>query len=218
MDKKIGLLLDTETIEGRQIYDFACHVIDVQGNVLASVNFINADLFNTNNFGLFFNSQFVSYEKYQWYEKAITSGKIPCISWQNIINELNSIISKYNVSFFTAYNITFDLTALAKTCDMYNVNSSFLYNRGLKYLDLWKLSKNHIATNAYNKYCISHDWITKTRKKPKTTAECIYRYIIKDDLFVESHRALNDCDIELTIYRKCKQKKKKIPANVYIKL
>lgn len=218
MDKKIGLLLDTETIEGHLIYDFAFHVIDIHGNVLHSVNFINSDLFNSDNFELFFDSRFVTYKKYKWYENAIRAKDIPCTSWQNIINELNLIISKYNVSFFTAYNITFDLTALAKTCDMYNVNSSFLYNRGLKYLDLWKLSKNHIATSAYNKYCESREWITPTRKQPRTTAECVYRYITKNDSFIESHKAMHDCDIELIIYRKCRQKKKKYPANVYIKL
>ena len=53
-------------------------------------------------------------------------------------------------------------------------------------------------------------------KKPKTSAEIVYRWISDDVDFVEDHTALSDCLIEVEIYVKCKRKKKRIPESVFV--
>jgi hypothetical protein len=39
--------------------------------------------------------------------------------------------------------------------------------------------------------------------KPRATAEILYRYIVKDESFVEEHKALEDITIEMEIFWHC---------------
>lgn len=217
MNKKIGILIDTETIGNKHIYDIAYYVIDLQGNILESYNAVNVSLFNEANFNQFFDSPFITYRKYRWYEKALQSHAIMGLQWRRIMQTLKQTIKYYNVCFITAYNLTFDVQAIRNTCELYSEPNPF-ESFSLQFIDLWKLAQSHIATNAYNNHCVTLGWLTEKTRKPRTNAECIYRYISKNDSFVESHTALADCDIELTIYKKCRQKKKRYPDNAYLKI
>lgn len=214
--KKYGILLDTETLQIRGktlIYDIAWIVIDTQGNILSRNNYLISEMFN--DFPAMFDSPFVTYEKYQTYKEMVRSGKVRAFSCARVMRQFAHVIEKNNISFVTAYNLNFDLKALKETTEYFNVFNP-LVNANLTYIDLWQLSKSLIVTNPYKKHCQSKGWLTEKRKQPKTTAETIYRWIAKNDSFIESHTALADCEIEVIIYRKCKQKKKKIPENAYI--
>lgn len=216
--KKHGILLDTETIlkDGQKlIYDIAWLVIDNQGNIIRKRNRLT-DIF-LDDFALMFNSQFVTYEKYQKYQQMKNEMTVGYGDWWYTMELLDRDIKDYNVSFITAYNLNFDLNAIANTCEyLTTLNPLETRADSLIFLDLWKLSQSHIATRSYQKHCQVHGWLTEKRRQPKTTAETIYRWISKDNDFIESHTALADCEIEIAIYRKCKQKKKRIPENAYL--
>ena len=216
--KKYGILLDTETImhEGKTlVYDVAWMVIDNQGNILSRHNYIVDEVFN--NFPAMFDSHFVTYDKYQTYQTMLQSAKVESHSIRRILRWLSRAIIGNDISFITAYNLGFDLRALKETAQYFDVcNPLEARADNLIFLDLWKLSQSHIATKPYQKHCQVHGWLTEKRKQPKTTAETVYRWISKDDNFIESHTALADCEIEVVIYRKCKQKKKRIPDNAYL--
>ena len=216
--KKYGILLDTETImhEGKTlVYDLAWMVIDNQGNILSRHNYIVSEVFN--NFPAMFDSHFVTYDKYQTYQTMIQSDEVESHSIRRIFRWLSRAIIGNDISFITAYNLGFDLRALKETAQYFDaVNPLETRSDSLIFLDLWKLSQSHIATRSYQKHCQVHGWLTEKRKQPKTTAETVYRWISKDDNFMESHTALADCEIEIAIYRKCKQKKNKIHENAYL--
>lgn len=216
--KKYGILLDTETIMHESktlVYDLAWMVIDNQGNILSRHNYIVDEVFN--NFPAMFDSHFVTYDKYQTYQAMIQDRQVKFWNAYNIFRRLARTIVDCDISFITAYNLGFDLRALKETAQYFGaINPLETRADSLTFLDLWKLSQSHIATRPYQKHCQVHDWLTEKRKQPKTTAETIYRWIAKDDNFIESHTALADCEIEVIIYRKCKQKKKRIPENAYL--
>lgn len=216
--KKYGILLDTETImqKGKTlVYDIAWMVIDNQGNILSRHNYIVDEVFN--NFPAMFDSHFVTYDKYQTYQTMLQSAEVKSHSIRRIFKWLSRAIIGNDISFITAYNLGFDLRALKETAQYFDtVNPLETRADSLIFLDLWKLSKSHIATKPYQKHCQVHGWLTEKRKQPKTTAETVYRWISNDDNFIESHTALADCEIEVIIYRKCKQKKKRIPDNAYL--
>lgn len=217
MPKKYGVLLDTETVVkngGASIYDLGYLIIDVQGNVIAQRNFIISELYS--DFGLLFDSQFITYNKYNLYKRFLNDNPALFISCEDAFTHLFNDMQEYNISFMAAYNINFDLRAITHTCKLFDIDNQLLDNENIIFLDLWKLAKSFIATNRYNKFCLSNGFLTEKRKLPRTNAETIYRWISKDYSFIEQHTALSDCMIELEIYKTCKRKKKRIPQSAYV--
>ena len=61
----------------------------------------------------------------------------------------------------------------------------------------------------YKKFCAENGYITKNNQV-KLTAEILYRFITKDNTFIESHTALEDVLIEKEILAYCYKQKKKM--------
>jgi hypothetical protein len=57
----------------------------------------------------------------------------------------------------------------------------------------------------YIKFCEENNYLT-AYKKPRYTAEILYRYMTNDTTFVESHTGLEDVDIERQIFVECLQR------------
>lgn len=220
--KKFGILLDTETIskQGQTlVYDLAWLVIDNNGNVIEEHNFIIDEVYS--DFPALFDSQFITYGKYQWYSDALAHGMLESVSAFDALNALYLSMCEYNVSFVTAYNVPFDLRAINETCKQFDVlNPLDVYERltgvSLDIMDLWRLAKSHIVTKPYEQFCVDNGFLTDKHKKAKTSAEIVYRWISDDVDFTEDHTALSDCLIEVEIYIKCKRKKKRIPESVFV--
>lgn len=86
--------------------------------------------------------------------------------------------------------------------------------RGNEYplIDIWALACDRLLnTNKYRKYCCDNNFFTDSKKFFKTSAEVSYRYLIKDDEFVESHTALSDAEIETFILAKALKRGKSEP-------
>lgn len=220
--KKFGILIDTETIskQGQTlVYDLAWLVIDNNGNVIEEHNFIVDEVYS--DFPALFDSQFVTYGKYLWYSDALAHGMLESVSAFDAMNALYLSMCEYKVSFVTAYNVPFDLRAINETCKRFEVlNPLEVYERlthtSFDIMDLWRFAKSHIVTKPYKQFCADNGYLTEKHKKPKTSAEIVYRWISNDVDFIEDHTALSDCLIEVEIYIKCKRKKKRIPESVFV--
>ena len=86
--------------------------------------------------------------------------------------------------------------------------------RGNEYplIDIWALACDRLLnTNKYRKYCCDNNFFTDSKKFFKTSAEVSYRYLKKDNDFIESHTALSDAEIETFILAKALKRGKSEP-------
>ena len=86
--------------------------------------------------------------------------------------------------------------------------------RGNEYplIDIWALACDRLLnTNKYRKYCCDNNLFTDSKKFFKTSAEVSYRYLMKDNDFIESHTALSDAEIETFILAKALKRGKSEP-------
>ena len=86
--------------------------------------------------------------------------------------------------------------------------------RGNEYplIDIWALACDRLLnTNKYRKYCCDNNLFTDSKKFFKTSAEVSYRYLMKDNDFIESHTALSDAEIETFILAKALKSGKSEP-------
>lgn len=119
---------------------------------------------------------------------------------------------KYNIRDVWAYNARFDMVALNATIEDYSDGfRSFWLPYGLNWRDIMAYAKNGLTkTKRYLAWCKAAGLVTSTGK-PRVTAESVYRYISDRSDFAEAHTALADCEIELSILRKCKARHSKVP-------
>ena len=122
----------------------------------------------------------------------------------NIRKIMREDFHTFGIKEVFAHNARFDyrstnLTQRFITCSKYR----FFFPYGTKICDTLKMSRELLADDVnYNDYCRKHGFITKNNK-PQFTAEVLYRYIHKDESFVESHTALEDVLIEKDILHYC---------------
>lgn len=201
--KKYGILLDTEYNPDKEIVtNFACYIIDVHGTVYESMNYLNKNALDEIR---------INKKKMHQFKQARIKQKV----WPKIMRELQRYVNEYNVTFLVAYSIEVDIRTMYNTCKHYNTKTSFFETNNFEYIDLRKLAENHIATNNFTKYCMLKKKRLTKNGNCLCSAENIYRYISNDSFYTQEHTALADCEIELIIYKKCKQKKKKYPENAF---
>ena len=83
--------------------------------------------------------------------------------------------------------------------------------RGKNYdlFDLWGLSCQYLLNNKeYKKSCIENNWKTASGKFFITSAETTFRFLTRNDSFVESHTAIEDTIIESIIFAEILKKTK----------
>ena len=66
----------------------------------------------------------------------------------------------------------------------------------------------------YRKFCEANGYITKSGQL-SATAENLYRFIIKDTTFEESHTGLEDVEIEIQIMLYCFRQHKPMRKKLY---
>lgn len=215
--KKLGSLFDSETIGTPNdfkalAYDFGYIIRDKKGNVYKKVNHLVAEIWNDTK--LMEESYFN--QKIPMYKKMVEQKEIDIVPFADIIKEMQQIMKEYNVQYFSAYNVGFDLVALYQTaCHIYP--DKFKYIPMLKYQD----ERNYaIATAFFEKYilhqkmqiidiwtracetlCQQKTYQTYYKKLTakgniKSNAELVYNYITDQQDFVEDHTALSDTLIE----------------------
>lgn len=202
--KKYVVVLDTETtnsIDDPLCYDIGYAVVEPKENkVILQRSFVVADIFLDKDLMSF--AYFI--DKVPMYWEEIKNGKRQLKKLSNIRKIMAEDFRTFGIKEVFAHNARFDyrstnLTQRFITCSKYR----FFFPYGTKICDTLKMSRELLADDVnYNDYCRKHGFVTKNNK-PQFTAEVLYRYIHKDENFIESHTALEDVLIEKDILHYC---------------
>ena len=198
------IMLDTETtndIECPICYDIGFSVVDLdEGEVIERHSYVVADVFCDKE--LMSSAYFI--DKVPQYWADIKNGTRMLRRWATIRAIIKDVMTQYEVDTVVAHNARFDYTSTATT-QRYLTSSKWRYflPYGTKFLCTLKMAKQVFGKdNEYIAFCEEHDFLT-TYKKPKLTAEVIYRYLTNNIEFVESHTGLEDVEIETVILLEC---------------
>lgn len=197
------LMFDTETtndIECPFCYDFGFSVIDESGKVYEQGSYVVADVFLDK--GLMENAYFK--DKIPQYWEDIKSGKRVLRRWKTIKHIVKDVMRQHSIDTVVAHNARFDYLSTATT-QRYLTSSKwrFFFPYGTKFVDTLKMARECFKNDEdYIKFCEENDYLT-AYKKPRYTAEILYRYMTNDTTFVESHTGLEDVDIERQIFVEC---------------
>lgn len=197
------LMLDTETtndIDDPICYDIGCAIIDKEGNAYEDYSFVVKDVF--------FNKELMESayfkEKIPQYLEEIKEGKREPKSWYEIRLIIRNLMQKYNTTYVSAHNVRFDYRSTATT-QRYLTKSKyrFFFPYGTQFLDTLKMAREIFARDdEYIAFCKENEYLCKNGK-PRYTAEILYRYLNKDNDFIEEHTALEDVLIEKMILAEC---------------
>ncbi len=219
--KEITLKIDTETaplypsapFKTPLVYDFGYEVFDRQGNTLEKGHYVILETFKDKK--LMTSAYY--YNKFDKYIVDMCGGKIKAMSVYELPKLIERLVMTYKVTTVSAYNLQFDLRALAKTFEYFKVDSDWHEFPCLKRLDTLKFARQAIAKQKkYIAFCEENGYMSKPNKNtgkqfPLTNAEVMYRFVANDLTFVEEHMGLPDVEIEKEIMFHCLKKKTPIP-------
>lgn len=216
MNKNFHLIIDTETantMDDPMTYNLAGAVIDQHGNVYETGNFINRDIF-FNRPELMSTAYYA--KKIPLYLEQIDKGEIKVVSWYEIRKWVHEMCEKYNIKAIIAHNARFDYKSCSRT-QRYETCSKYrhFFPKDVEIWDTLAMAQDTICKQKrYIKWCEENDYLTK-QGKPRATAEILYRYIIKNNDFVEEHRAMEDITIEMEIFWHCLKQHKKMNRKAF---
>ena len=230
MEKKIDrrktylIMGDTETCNTRMedgkldmrdvlVYDFGFVVCDKHGRVYERYSFIIKEIF----FGMkdLMKTSYYAEKLPQYYEE-IRNGQRKVVSLYEARQVLANVMKKYNTNIFVAHNARFDDNAL-KVTERYITKSKYRYFLpfGTEIWDTMKMANDTICKQkAYKKFCEENGYLTKNGQVRKT-AEILYRYITRNNDFIESHTGLEDVMIEKEILVHCFRQHKAMRKKLY---
>lgn len=210
--KKLYIIIDTETIgiDNRLVYDLGYIITDKKGNIYKKVNYLVKEIFTNNEL----MKQAYYYTKMSLYLAMLENGKIKTKAFKDIIKELQADLIEYNIYGIGAYNIPFDIQALAETtnyiypkmfkmffnktkngkyCPDFNkFNINHIFKKDVKIFDIWTMACVTLCKQA----TFRAFYAVRGKRFIKSNAEVVYNYIKNTNDFIESHTALSDCLIE----------------------
>lgn len=226
MDKRISykIVIDTETCPidkdltdvlptNMWAYDCGWAVVDKRGNVYRTRSFVNADIFLDEK-DLMKSAYYA--EKIPRYWEDIKAGRRTLTSFYNIRKTLMEDIAEFNVTEIFAHNMRFDYGTL-NTTQRWLTKSKYRYffSKDLVICDTLKMARDVIAKMpTYRRFCEENGYMTKNHQV-KLTAEVIFRFITKNNNFVESHTGLEDVLIEKEILAYCYKQHKKMRKKLW---
>ena len=228
MDKRISykIVIDTETCpldkdfdgvtpQNMWVYDCGWAVVDKRGKVYKTRSFINADIFLNEKESM--KSAYYA-DKISMYWEQIKSGERILTSFYNIRQALLDDIKEFEVVEVYAHNMRFDYGTLNNT-QRWLTKSRYRYffPYGMEICDTLKMARQVIGTMpTYRRFCEENNYLTKNGRL-RFTAEIIYRFITKNNAFVESHTGLEDVMIEKEILAYCYKQHKKMEKRLWAK-
>ena len=213
-----GICLDTETantindetglnMKDVLFYDLGFQVVDSHGRTYGKkFSFVNADIF-IHEKELMKSAYYA--KKIPQYKADIASGKRTLATTYTIRKILCQVIKDYDCKFVCAHNARFDQRALNNT-QRWVTKSKYRYflPKGLEWWDTLKMARSVMGNMpTYRNFCEENGYLTKNEQL-RFTAEICYRFITKDNSFVESHTGLEDVEIETEILRYCHRQHK----------
>lgn len=228
MDKRINYYIgvDTETCNGLLIdgkldlsqslvYDIGWAITDKRGTIYKTRSFIVAEIF----FSMKEAMQSAYYaDKLPNYYRDIRTKNRQVASIYTIRKIFEEDAKEYNIKAIFAHNASFDVRAVNTTIRYVTKSRTrYFFPYKIEIWDTMKMSKSVIAKmKTYIDYCEKNGYMTN-HKTPQVrlTAEILYRYISKNDDFIESHTGLEDVLIESKIFAYCYRQHKKMEKRLY---
>lgn len=208
MRKNVYAIIDTETANGLKnplCYDVAVIIFDKKGVELFRKNWLVSNVWN--------NERMFKTAYYAWKRPLYDNIEKEVVNTYTFISELNQVLEQYKVNFLLAYNLKFDLNSINKTVERFTYNAKF-NTENVEYIDVWNVAIDIIMNNNnYKSFCRENGFVSESGNY-KTSAEICYRYITGEITFDESHTAMDDCEIEMSIFLTCVQRKKKIKKGI----
>ena len=212
------MVLDTETantMDDPLVYDIGWAVVDKYGNVYETASFINLDVFYHEREMM--TSAYYA-DKIDNYIADIDAGMRIVSNMYAIRKALVDCINRWGIKEVACHNARFDRLALNTTI-RWQTKSKYrnFFPRGIEIWDTMKMARDVILPMpTYKLFCKIHNLFTKTGKIP-LTAETLYRFIINDADFIESHTGLEDVLIEKEILAYCFRQHKKMRKKLFDK-
>ena len=226
MDRRIKyrIVIDTETcpvdteFEGVSpynmwVYDAAWAVVDKRGSVYKTRSFVVDEIFNHET--ELMQSAYYA-KKIPQYKEEIAQGLRIVASFYEIRQALLEDIAEFEVTEIYAHNMRFDYGTLNNT-QRWLTKSKYRYffPFGMEICDTLKMSRQVIGKMpTYRKFCEENGYLTKNGQL-RFTAEILFRFISKDNTFVESHTGLEDVMIEKEILAYCFRQHKKMERHLW---
>jgi hypothetical protein len=221
------LVLDTETANTARtedgkldtssvlMYDCGWSIVDTKGNVYKEQSFVNRDIF-------VYERELMNSAYYGWkiprYVEDLQTGKRKMASTYEIRKAMLADMELYHITEVVAHNARFDRDAL-DTIQRWTTKSKYRYwfPYGTEIWDTMKMARDVIhKMPTYRRFCEENGFLTANGRL-SATAENLYRFIIKDPTFVESHTGLEDVQIEREIMFYCFRQHKKMRKGLYEK-
>ncbi len=208
------LVLDGETcntpmIDGQldvkngQVYDLGGAVIDEYGNEKERFSVVNEDVFFRMPEQM--NEAYYS-DKMPQYVEDMRMGHHKIVDTWGMYRTVKELCEKHKVQAVVAHNARFDIQTLNATI-RYQTKSRKRYflPYGMKVIDSLQLAKKvYGADPKYIAFCKENGYMTNhANPRPRLTAEVLWRYISKNNDFIESHTGLKDVEIEKEIFTTC---------------
>jgi hypothetical protein len=226
MDRRIKyrIVIDTETcpvdteFEGVSpynmwVYDAAWAVVDKRGSVYKTRSFVVDEIFNHET--ELMQSAYYA-KKIPQYKEEIAQGLRIVASFYEIRQALLEDIAEFEVTEIYAHNMRFDYGTLNNT-QRWLTKSKYRYffPFGMEICDTLKMSRQVIGKMpTYRKFCEENGYLTKNGQL-RFTAEILFRFISKNNDFVESHTGLEDVMIEKEILAYCFKQHKKMERHLW---
>lgn len=194
------------------VYDKGWCVTNTKGEIVKTQSFINKDIFTMENL---MNSAYYA-NKIPQYLADIENGSRVLATLSEIRSAFLADCAEYGVTEIYAHNARFDVGALNntqrfETCSKYR----YYFPKNLVICDSLKMARSVIATMpTYKKFCAENGYMTKNNQV-RLTAEILYRFISKDNNFIEAHTGLEDVMIEKEIVAYCYRQHKAMKKRLY---
>jgi len=223
MDKRIHYLivLDTETCNGQVIngkldlsdslvYDLGFVVTDKKGRIYEKHSYIIREVY----YGMKEVMRSAYYaNKIPMYDADIKGGSRKVVSLYEAREILLNAMERYNTNTIVAHNALFDYNAL-NTTRRYLTKSKYRYffPYNTEFWDSLKMARQTIGKQkTYKRFCEENGFMAKRRTpQVRLAAEILYRYILNNTDFEESHTGLEDALIETEIMVHCFRQHKKM--------
>lgn len=228
MAKKITMVFDTETANGLMqplIYDLGLTITNKDGDILTKRRFLVKEIFEDKEL---MSSAYYA-DKIEEYYTGLDHLIKP---FGYIVSVIRSLMEEYKVNVIAAYNLEFDMRAMAYTymeligkkykqktiwtetkSGKFRPNNEemfqkYVLKRRLDLLCIWSYACEVILSSRnYQKVALEEGWTT-SKGNYLTNAEVTYRYLTGVYNFIETHTALHDAEIETFILSECERKKK----------
>lgn len=213
--RKKFLVVDTETantIEQPLPYDIGWAICDKNGHIYAERSYVVAEVFCDMKDTM--QSAYYA-EKIPQYWDDIKAGKRVLAPMWTIYKAMRADIKNYKVKSVGAYNMAFDKRALNNLIRYVSKSwCRWWFPIGVEFFCIWNMACSAVLNrSSYIDFAYKNGLISES-DNIQTSAECAYKYLMKNSDFVESHTGLEDVKIEVEIMAYCFRQKKKLDKEI----